>query len=695
MNDPDGDGVYCTTVLGVPAGDQNFKFFFAQEQWEDLNTMDACTVVDPIAPTDGVARTINVVAGVNQSVTYGWGVCEETCPAPGGADIEFCVDLSCFDVADAVAVAGTFNGFNPGVNFMADPDGDGVYCTTVADVPEGVQHFKFFFAQGQWEGLNGAGACAEFFPSPVDNFARPITVVAGEDQSVTFAWESCAPEAVCATTTDIELCVDLSCFPQVDAAAVAGQFNGFSPTEFLTDQGNGVYCTTVGLPAGDQEFKFFFAQEQFENFGPEDAACTANGNRVITVVEGQQESYTFGWERCDDQCILPGADVNFCVNVGCSGLDPNTVNIFGQFNGFTPTANPLADQGNGIWCGTVFLPTGPQEYLFLADGVAEAFQPGTSCTVTNFGFTNRIINIVDGQDQTVNFDWEECTFTSPSEGWSYADVTANTGSGSANFNSCDIGSRQVTIDYTATTGYSGIDNHGFTSTTLCGDGEISFRVVNVSSGAYIGPTLRETLSPASKQVSVFSNMTNVLRWETRYATNGPLTVQSHYRPAPFWLRLIRQGNWIFGYYSFNGSSWSYVHAVNVSMDNCIEAGVSLWSYLPNVPSSGTVDNVSVIEYGNNSYNLSRPEISSNGVQAGEWELFPNPATDELSVRWDVEAAPTRMTIFNESGQLIRSQVLDRGPNSLDLRIDDLVSGAYWIEMRNEQQRLKVLPFVKQ
>jgi hypothetical protein len=47
------------------------------------------------------------------------------------------------------------------------------------------------------------------------------------------------------------------------------------------------FVQRLGLEAGPQEFKFFTAQEQYEDLGPEDAACTANGNRVITVVEGR------------------------------------------------------------------------------------------------------------------------------------------------------------------------------------------------------------------------------------------------------------------------------------------------------------------------------------------------------------------------------------------------------------------------
>lgn len=686
-----GDGLYCVTKM-LETGTYEYRFFFAQEQQENLDPVEdgACTT----SGANGVARVIDVISGVNQTVTFGWETCESECEVATTTDVELCVDLSCFAQVDAAAVAGTFNSFNPGTDFLSN-QGNGIYCATVP-MEAGEQEFLFFFAQEQFEDMDPTedAACT------TTNFGftnRVITVVEGQPASYTYGWETCATEATCPTTTDIELCVDLSCFPQVDAAAVAGQFNGFSPTEFLTNQGNGVYCTTVGLPSGPQEFKFFFAQEQFENFGPEDAACTANGNRLINVVEGQPETYTFGWERCDDQCIIPGANVNFCVNVGCTDLDPNSVNIFGQFNGFNPAANPMTNQGDGLWCTTVFLPPGNQEYLFLADGVAEQFPAfGGGCTITccDGAFTNRLITIVDGQDQTVNFDWEECTYTPPEEIWSYDDVTANGGSGEADFSPCDVASAPITIDYTATNLNNAVDNHGFVHNTLCGDGEISFRVVDVSSGAYVGPTMRETTAAGAKQVSMFSNMTNVLRWEFRSFSNGPTTVQAYYKPFPMWLKLIRQGDWVFGYYSNNGSTYNYVHAVNVPMGTCIEAGVSLWSYLPFVPASGTVDNVNVIEYGNNS-SIAIQGAPGNVSVARNWEVFPNPAVSTISLRWNSEVAPTQMTIYNGNGQIVRSQPLDAGLNSLDLQIDDLTTGAYWIEMRNEQQRLKTLPFVKQ
>ena len=692
-----GDNVFCTTQTLNVGSEFLYRGRYAGAAGfvglEDLTG-------EPCANAQGI-RSYTVPSAA-ETVIDAWNSCDAQPDCGDAVDITICGNFTC--VANAAGFAAPrilVDG--AGVVNLNDNQGGNVYCTTLALTPG--SEFRYTFNYSGAAGFVGMedlsaleGDCAS---NGTGGLLRSYTVPTAAATD-TRAWESCAATETCSTPgANVEFCVDVGCLPDVNTVSIFGQFNGFNPNaNQLTDQGGGTWCTNLFLSPGPQEYKFLVngVDEQLTPGSSCTVTCCGGAftNRIINIVDGVDQNVSFGFASCDANCVPPpGAAIEFCVNVGCSGLDPNTVNIFGQFNGFNPTANPLGDQGNGIWCGTIFLTPGPQEYLFLADGVAESFPAGSSCTVTNFGFTNRIINIVDGQDQAVNFDWEECTFTPPGNGWSYADVTANNGSGSASFDPCDIGSGQVTIDYTATNGNPPLDNHGFTSTTLCGDGEISFRVVNVSSGAYIGPTMRETLSPASKQVSVFSNMTNILRWETRYATNGPLTVQSHYRPFPFWLKLIRQGNWVFGYYSYNGSNWSYVHAVNVSMDNCIEAGVSLWSYLPFVPSSGTVDNLSVVEYGNNSYNLSRPEISSNGVQAGEWELFPNPATSRVSVRWDSEVVPTQMNVYNQNGQIVRRQILDAGLNSLELQVDDLSSGVYMIEMKDEQRRLKTLPFVKQ
>jgi len=684
-----GDGIYCATV-SMGDGNQEFKFF-RQEGEETFDPVEdaACTL------TTGpfTNRIITVGPGQPTSYTWGWESCDMTCqapPMPTTTDITLCADLSCFSNTDAAAVV--VNGSNPGTPLI--DQGNGIFCATVG-LESGPQGFVFFTAVEQFEDfdLPEDGACTI-------NGQRVINVVEGQEATYTYGWESCDPEATCSTTTDITLCVDLSCFPQVDAAAVGGDFNGFAANAFLTNTGNGVYCRTVALESGPQEFKFFFAQEQFENFGPEDAACTANGNRIIDVVEGQTASYTFGWERCDDQCILPGANVTFCVNTACAGLNPGNVAVFGQFNGFNSFANPMVNQGNGEWCTTVFLPSGPQEYLFLADGVAESFPAFQDiCTVTCCGgaFTNRIINIVDGQDQTVQFDFESCDYTPAGSVpvWSYDNVSSVGSVGNTDASPCDVQGNAVDLDFTAFNLNSAPnDNHGFLHSTLCGDGEISMRVANVEFGAYVGVSLRDNLSPGAKQVSLFSNLTNILRFEARSTIGAPAQVFAFYKPSPFWIRLVRQGNWVFGYYSPTGNNWTYVHAVFVPMGNCVEAGISIFSYLPANNVEASVDNVNLTEYYSGfSGNPPTPPVVTT-TESARWNLYPNPAADNLSVEWGQEAQPTQLKLFNQYGQMLKLQQID-GSGRIQLPVHDLNAGSYWIEMLNGDQRIKVLPFIKQ
>ena len=41
-------------------------------------------------------------------------------------------------------------------------------------------------------------------------------------------------------------------------------------------------------------------------------------NRVITVVDGVDDSVAFGFNSCDATCTPPpGANVEFCVDIGC------------------------------------------------------------------------------------------------------------------------------------------------------------------------------------------------------------------------------------------------------------------------------------------------------------------------------------------------------------------------------------------
>jgi hypothetical protein len=87
--------------------------------------------------------------------------------------------------------------------------------------------------------------------------------------------------------------------------------------------------------------------------------------------------------------------------------------VNGTFNGWCGNCNPMTDaNGDGIWETTVLLAEGPYEYKFSYSNWSgqEAFTPGTSCTVTNWGFTNRTLAVAGSQAMLLPVVcWNSCS----------------------------------------------------------------------------------------------------------------------------------------------------------------------------------------------------------------------------------------------------------------------------------------------
>ena len=73
-----------------------------------------------------------------------------------------------------------------------------------------------------------------------------------------------------------------------------------------------------------------------------------------------------------------------------------TPEVNGTFNGWCGGCFPLTDaDGDGIWTGTAVIPAGTHEYKFAHDswGGQENLSPALSCVISNFGFTNRTLEV--------------------------------------------------------------------------------------------------------------------------------------------------------------------------------------------------------------------------------------------------------------------------------------------------------------
>ena len=109
-----------------------------------------------------------------------------------------------------------------------------------------------------------------------------------------------------------------------------------------------------------------------------------------------------------------------------NNVDPatfTTPEVNGTFNGWCGSCAAMTDaDGDNVWEVTIDLANGPYEFKYSADGwgIQENLLPGSWCTVSNFGFTNRTLNVI-GDTTLAVVCWESCS--SCGSGPSAYDVT--------------------------------------------------------------------------------------------------------------------------------------------------------------------------------------------------------------------------------------------------------------------------------
>jgi hypothetical protein len=240
------------------------------------------------------------------------------------------------------------------------------------------------------------------------------------------------------------------------------------------------------------------------------------------------------------------------------------------------------------------------------------------------------------------------------------------------------------------------DNVAFAGQFLCGnDVSITAKIESVDPNGYGGLMIRETTAAGAKQVAIFSNQTNVLRHETRYTTNGPKQVNAFYKPAPIWLRLQRQGNWVFAYYSYNGASFSYVHGVFVPMNNCVHVGLASFTYNPGQQTTTVFSNVTVT--GGTMPNAEVPGITEEAEvkRLQGINLYPNPTRDIVNLTFeDGLSKDAIITLRNQLGQVVEQRELRAGDFTTEWNVSTLADGLYLFEIRKEGEEVQVLRLVK-
>ncbi len=226
-----------------------------------------------------------------------------------------------------------------------------------------------------------------------------------------------------------------------------GTFNNWcgNCTTMADANGDGIWETTVDISAGTFEYKFsadnWLSQETLTPgssctntaFGFTNRTISISGNTVLPVV---------CWSSCSACSYIP---VTFQVNLkGILGF--TAPNVSGNFNDWCGNCNLMTDaNGDGIWTTTINLLPGTYEYKFSYDNWAgaENLTPGSTCTVTNSGFTNRVLNL----SQSITLPpvcWQTCNAASGTPVIPTVSITQTTGS--------NPGCKESAVVFTATVG---------------------------------------------------------------------------------------------------------------------------------------------------------------------------------------------------------------------------------------------------
>ena len=218
--------------------------------------------------------------------------------------------------------------------------------------------------------------------------------------------------------------VDMSNYVGLSASSTVnlnGSFNGWcgACNPMVREGSTNIWSTTLPLPPGPIEYKFTIDGWNSQENLISGSSCTVTNsgftNRSLLVDVADVTVPTVCWESCSScATTIPNTDVTFKVDMSnYVGLSPTSVvNINGTFNGWCGSCNALVKEGaTNIWSTTLSIPPGSIEYKFTIDGwnSQENLISGTSCTVTNSGFTNRSLVVGSTALTAATVCWESCS----------------------------------------------------------------------------------------------------------------------------------------------------------------------------------------------------------------------------------------------------------------------------------------------
>lgn len=268
------------------------------------------------------------------------------------------------------------------------------------------------------------------------------------------------------------------------------------------------------------------------------------------------------------------------------------------------------------------------------------------------------------------------------------------------FNDAGYDSYSDTYYISSTCGhtYGGQDQMTFVGTETCNGGSISAKITSVlPSTGFAGITMQESDAPGARRISI-----------VRYANNQKYV---EYRPFPnapyylFWLpsftaftdyvRLTRSGDYFFAAVSFDGFSWMTIYQQYIGgMPSCVKTGMIVSSYFNGVTTNATFDDVVIS--GGPVFRPSGPVTTTAYDEPAAFEVYPNPAVDELNVALsNVPSEKATVSILALDGRELYRGVHNVDGSTVNLQLSGLqMTPGLYILTVNTGEEVLTKRFVK-
>ena len=326
--------------------------------------------------------------------------------------VTFRVDMSQQSGFTTPEVNGSFNSWCGNCFPMTDVDGDNIWEATT-DLAAGTIEFKF--SADNWttqETLIAGSSCT------VTNFGYTNRTMAISEDIVlpVVCWGSCIDCESTPANYTVVFQLDMNGQTGFTTPEVNGTFNSWcgNCTPMTDADGDNVWSVAVTLPEGNYDYKY-----SHDNWGGQESlaagsSCTSTQgqftNRTL-VLDADMTLDPVCWSSCAACGQSTGPfNVVFAVDMSAVSFAYTTPEVNGTFNEWCGSCTPMADpDGDDIWTVTVSLPVGIHTYKFSYDTWEgqEELIPGSPCTLTESGFTNRTIN-VSSPAQLDPVCWSSC-----------------------------------------------------------------------------------------------------------------------------------------------------------------------------------------------------------------------------------------------------------------------------------------------